>query len=269
MAESFTELRAMRERVAAGNAKACGWRFVPTMGNLHAGHFSLVELARQHADRVVTSVFVNPTQFGPNEDFARYPRTPEARPRRGLERPAATCCGCPRSTTMYPFGVELAAMQMSTCRASAKNWKAPAPPRSFRRRVHRGDAPVQPGAARRGRVRASKDYQQLAVIRQMVADLAFPVEIVRRRDRARGRRPGDEFAQPVPHDPEQRQRAALIHRTLQRMKQGVRDGRAFAEIEREAGEALRAAGFEPITPNCAAASTCSARQPVSEAGSSP
>src|SRR3546814_9891354 len=58
------------------------------MGNLHAGHFSLVKLAREHADKVVASVFVNPTQFGPNEDFARYPRTPEA-DAEGLE--AAGC----------------------------------------------------------------------------------------------------------------------------------------------------------------------------------
>ena len=70
------ELEALRAQV--GDWKRDGLRvgFVPTMGNLHAGHHSLVALARRHADRVVASVFVNPTQFGPNEDFSRYPRTP-------------------------------------------------------------------------------------------------------------------------------------------------------------------------------------------------
>src|SRR3546814_19026716 len=79
--------------------------FGPTMGNLQAGNHRRVQLARQHADRVVASVFVNPTQFGPNEDFARYPRTPEADVD-GLRIAGCDLAWMPSVETMYPYGVE-------------------------------------------------------------------------------------------------------------------------------------------------------------------
>ena len=144
------------------------------MGNLHAGHFSLVELARQHADRVVASVFVNPTQFGPNEDFSRYPRTPEA-DAAGLEAQAAICCGCRRWRRCIPYGVE-ATVQMAVPGVTDTLEGAHRPGHfdGVATVVARLFNQVQPDVAVFGR----KDYQQLAVIRYMVRDLAFPVEIV-------------------------------------------------------------------------------------------
>src|SRR3546814_9600548 len=103
MSETVTELSALRERVAAWKRQGLRVGLVPTMGNLHAGHFSLVKLAREHADKVVASVFVNPTQFGPNEDFARYPRTPEA-DAEGLEAAGCDLGGTPEATQKFPFG---------------------------------------------------------------------------------------------------------------------------------------------------------------------
>ena len=100
MIETITELSRLRDRV--GEWKRAGLRvgFVPTMGNLHAGHYSLVEIARRHADRVVASVFVNPTQFGPNEDFSRYPRTPQ-QDAAGLEAAGCDALGLPSVENMF------------------------------------------------------------------------------------------------------------------------------------------------------------------------
>ena len=76
--ETITTIAAVRERVRAWHREGLRVAFVPTMGNLHPGHVSLIEAARRHGDRFVASIFVNPMQFGPNEDFAHYPRTPTA-----------------------------------------------------------------------------------------------------------------------------------------------------------------------------------------------
>ena len=78
MIDVVSELSALHARVRQWKREGLRVALVPTMGNLHAGHHSLVALARRSADRVVASVFVNPTQFGPNEDYARYPRTPDS-----------------------------------------------------------------------------------------------------------------------------------------------------------------------------------------------
>ena len=93
LAELISEWRHNDEHVA----------LVPTMGNLHAGHISLVELAREHAERVVVSIFVNPTQFGEDEDFDEYPRTLE-RDQRRLKMSGADVIFAPSVETVYPFG---------------------------------------------------------------------------------------------------------------------------------------------------------------------
>src|SRR5690606_30083629 len=105
MIETVTELSRLRALVRGWKREGLRVALVPTMGNLHAGHYSLVKLARQYADRVVSSVFVNPTQFGPNEDFTRYPRTPEA-DTSGLEQAGCDVLWLPTVESMYPFGVE-------------------------------------------------------------------------------------------------------------------------------------------------------------------
>ena len=170
-------IRATTERElrhAIGKWRAAGERvgFVPTMGALHAGHLSLVELARKHASRVVVSVFVNPTQFGPEEDFARYPRDPE----RDAELLAGAGCDLlflPAVDTVYPPG----ASTRVRVEGPAAGLEGDCRPGHFE-----GVATVV--AALFGLVRpdlavfGEKDAQQLAVVRALVRDLHLGVEIV-------------------------------------------------------------------------------------------
>ncbi len=147
---------------------------VPTMGNLHEGHISLIELARRHGERFVASIFVNPMQFGPNEDFTHYPRTPA----RAADMLAAAGCDLmfmPDVSEMYgpgttpPTRVEVPEISRMLCG-------------EFRPGHFEGVATVvaklfnivQPDLA----IFGEKDFQQLVVIRRMAADLCFPIMIV-------------------------------------------------------------------------------------------
>jgi len=147
---------------------------VPTMGNLHAGHLSLVKLAREHAERVVVSIFVNPTQFGEGEDFYQYPRTLERDTRR-LKTSAADLIFAPDVETMYPLGLK-DATTISVPRIS-ENFCGASRPGHFdgvTSVVARLFALVQPDVA----VFGQKDYQQQLVIRHMSLDLNLPVAII-------------------------------------------------------------------------------------------
>ena len=238
MIETASELAALRARI--GEWKRSGLRvgFVPTMGNLHAGHHSLVALARRHADRVVASVFVNPTQFGPNEDFARYPRTPEA-DAAGLQVAGCDLMWLPSVETMYPFGPEATVqVRVPGVTGTLEGAHRPGHFDGVATVVARLFNQVQPDVAVFGR----KDYQQLAVIRYLAHDLAFPVEIIA----GETLREADGLAMSSRNQylsTEERQVAPVIHRTLLVMADAIRAGTPRTDVEAQAMGKLAASGF--------------------------
>lgn len=164
LGEHLTEWRHQGDHVA----------LVATMGNLHAGHVALVELAREHAERVVVSVFVNPTQFGDGEDFDGYPRTLERDARR-LKKTAADLVFAPEIDTMYPFGHKQATT--ITVPRLTENFCGASRPGHFdgvTTVVARLFALIQPDVA----VFGQKDYQQQLVIRHMVEDLSLQITVI-------------------------------------------------------------------------------------------
>ena len=238
MIETITDLDALRARVNAWKREGLRVGFVPTMGNLHAGHYSLVMLARQYADRVVSSVFVNPTQFGPNEDFTRYPRTPEA-DTTGLEGAGCDVLWLPTVESMYPFGIELAAsINVPGVSSVLEGAHRPGHFDGVCTVVTRLFNQVQPDIAAFGK----KDFQQLAVIRQMVTDLAFPIEIlggsiVRESDGLAMSSRNQYLADT------ERPVASEIRRTLLQMRDSLVGGQSRAAVEADAARRLAGAGF--------------------------
>ncbi|WP_159016079.1 pantoate--beta-alanine ligase [Cognatiluteimonas profundi] len=234
-----SELAALRARI--GEWKRGGMRigFVPTMGNLHAGHHSLVELARRHADRVVASVFVNPTQFGPGEDFGRYPRTPEA-DASGLQAAGCDLLWMPSVETMYPHGAQATVqVHVPVITELLEGAHRPGHFDGVATVVSRLFNQVQPDAAVFGR----KDYQQLAVIRYLVGDLSFPIEIVA----GPTLREADGLAMSSRNQylsPGERPVAATIHQALQYIKTRITAGDARADVEAAATRMLQERGFD-------------------------
>lgn len=202
--------------------------FVPTMGALHEGHLALVRRARELSDRVVASVFVNPTQFGPGEDFAAYPRRPE----RDAELLAGAGCDLlflPEVDAVYPPGD---ATVVEVAGPPAEGLEADRRPGHFRgvtTVVARLFHLVGPAVA----VFGEKDAQQLAVVRRMVRDLHFPVEIVGHPTV----REKDGLAMSSRNaylGPEERRAALALHRAL------TTGGEEIARGERDAGAVRRA-----------------------------
>ncbi|MCF7750084.1 pantoate--beta-alanine ligase [Bacillus subtilis subsp. subtilis] len=237
--DTVTELSRLREIVNGWKREGLRVALVPTMGNLHAGHYSLVTLARQYADRVVSSVFVNPTQFGPNEDFTRYPRTPEA-DTSGLEQAGCDVLWLPTVESMYPFGIALAAsVNVPGISGLLEGAHRPGHFDGVCTVVSRLFNQVQPDVAAFGK----KDYQQLAVIRQMVEDLAFPIQIVGgdivRETDGLAMSSRNQYL-----NADQRPVSTTIHQVLLGMREGFIAGKTRSLIEAEATAALQAAGFQ-------------------------
>ncbi len=214
---------------------------VPTMGNLHAGHHSLIELARAQADVVVASVFVNPTQFGPSEDFSRYPRTPDA-DAEGLSAHGCDLLYLPGVDELYPYGAEQGVrVSVPVVTDTLEGAIRPGHFDGVATVVARLFNLTRPHVA----VFGQKDYQQLLVIRRLVRDMGYTIEIL---------------AAPIFREPNglamssrnqyldagQRERASAIRRVLSWMEGRLREGPAEREhIEATAMQQLRDAGFEP------------------------
>ena len=170
----ITELRATLRQLRSGRdqstARSIG--FVPTMGALHAGHRSLVQAARQRCDIVVVSIFVNPTQFGPNEDFSRYPRTLE-QDCQMIEAESVDVVFTPTAEIMYPSGASTF-VEVEGVSDRLDGASRPGHFRGVATVVAKLFHIVQPDFSFFGQ----KDAAQVAVLRKMVRDLDFPLEIV-------------------------------------------------------------------------------------------
>ncbi len=210
--------------------------FVPTMGNLHAGHVALVEQARQQGTCVVVSIFVNPLQFGPNEDFDKYPRTLEADCAKLLG--LADVVFAPAVDEMYPepqsFYVELPPIASELCGAHR-----PGHFRGMATVVLKLLNLVQPQVALFGK----KDYQQLAIIRQMVMQFNLPVAIVGgetvRAEDGLALSSRNQYLTPA-----ERTEAAQLHLILGKVSESLANGsRDFDVLEKVAEAALAKRGW--------------------------
>ena len=237
--ETLTAVDAVRSRVQQWRAAGLRIAFVPTMGNLHAGHMSLLAAARYRGDRVVASIFVNPLQFGPSEDYSGYPRTLDE-DQQLLQEARCDLLFAPSVADMYPHGGDQRTLIVVRGLSDILDGR-------FRPGHFDGVATVVaklfgivvPDIA----VFGEKDYQQLLVVRHMTLDLALPVEIVG----APTVRAPDGLALSSRNrylNADQRARAALIHRSLSQAVRAIYGGSIeHAQLEREGSQMLEGAGM--------------------------
>lgn len=239
--EEVSTAEALRERLADWRHEGDHIALVPTMGSLHEGHLSLVEIAREHAERVVVSVFVNPKQFADGEDFGEYPRTLE-RDKRRLKRVNADLLFVPEVETIYPFGIERAtSVTVPSLTDELCGAFRPGHFDGLTTVISRLFGLVQPDVA----VFGQKDYQQQLVIQRMTQDLSWPIQIIC----GETQREEDGLALSARNQfltDEERAVAPKLHETLEEIGKGLETGqRNYAEIESTAFEKLKNLGFRP------------------------
>jgi len=231
----------LREQLADWRQSGEHIALVPTMGNLHDGHLSLVEIARQHAERVVVSIFVNPTQFAEGEDYAAYPKTLELDKRR-LNRASVDMLFVPDIDTMYPFGIDNAtSVAVPVLTDELCGSFRPGHFDGVTSVVSRLFSLAQPDVA----VFGEKDFQQLMVIRRLVKDMSLPVEIIA----GPTRREEDELALSSRNQyltDQEREIAPQLYATLKKIGEGLQSGkRNYPKMEQQAMDDLEAFGFKP------------------------
>ncbi|WP_290648799.1 pantoate--beta-alanine ligase [Aquisalimonas sp.] len=239
--ETYHQIESMRARVRAWQVEGEVVGFVPTMGNLHEGHLRLVRHARRISDRVVASVFVNPTQFGPSEDFDGYPRTLEADSEQ-LRAEGTDALFAPPVSEVYPRGLDhvvtihvpgLSDILCGAHRPGHFTGVATVVCKLFNM--------IAPDRAVFGR----KDFQQYQIIRRMVADLNVPVEVIG----SETARAPDGLALSSRNaylEPAERQIAPALYRELHCIASSLKAGeRDFLQLEAQGWEHLRRVGMQP------------------------
>ncbi len=237
--ETVRSIHALQERVSHWRRHGQTVALVPTMGNLHRGHLSLVDVARARCDRTVCSIYVNPTQFGPDEDYDQYPRTLEA-DQAALGKRDVALVFHPDSDIVYPFGEELSTwVEVPGLSDTLCGSARPGHFRGVASIVCRLLNMVQPHCA----VFGEKDYQQLVIIRRMVTDLSIPVEIIggptQREDDGLAMSSRNRYL-----SEEERSRAGLLYTQLSAVRDTIDSGeRDYRALEKRATAALDGAGF--------------------------
>lgn len=235
----LTRISLLRETVAQWRAAGDSIALVPTMGALHAGHIALVKAAQAHAKRVVVSIFVNPTQFGPNEDFSRYPR-PLENDLTMLREAGADAAWLPSPEEMYPAGF-VSSIHVAGISDGMEGAARPGHFDGVATVVAKLLLQVAPDYALFG----EKDYQQLCVVKAMVRDLDIPCHIIGMPTV----READGLALSSRNHyltPAQRAVAPALHAQLQRLAARIRAGSDVEPALAEAKTELLSVGFESV-----------------------